>query len=661
MKYLKTFLFFFFSFSLIFFSFSLSLAYAEMVYPIQTMSKLDCRFQDYASLWDDCKMTLPILKTSDYTKYKNDYSLYRRVYTILWGSSYDYGWDVWNGWHQWVDISTSKWTPVYAITDWKVVLAKNLAWRWNTVKIVHTINWRNVYSNYSHLAKIDVWVWDKVQAKTKIWEVWSTWNSTWNHLHFQIDISVSGSWPRYRSSCSEKKYENIVNTSVCFDQLNTNTIDPLLFLETNWSVVKTKIIDKTKQEVISQVWLLSRKEILKREIEEFLRMYDVKVNITSLWWNIELWKSWTFRITVKDKKTKKPFTWSFPGDMNFKFDWKKFDIFPTWIFQIDNWIRDFKVTPKMSGKMSLDIYIWETFFKKLTFWVIDTKKAIIPTSWVLYTIKKNVISNNSKGILYFKDNFWLNILWFKFDWKIKLKSNDNSVKFCIKKWNSISDINYLYNSNCDEKSFLNEVEFSYKDTISWILIFDYKVSNIWLNTLNIEYNSKSFLSRNLLWVEPYGLDVNYPYYSDVINISKLWFASWLSKWYFLQDRDLSTLDWVNMLNALLDYKISKCSTKECKNTYLEKLYNLSKYKTDKYTYFTRWEYLKLIWDTLNLQTYTWNDYISFRDLDSDLQEYSKNILKAKTWNDYFGKTRYFQPNKKITRWEWAFLLNSVLD
>jgi hypothetical protein len=58
------------------------------------MSKPECRFQDFQSLSAECKQQLPILKTADYQKYKNDYSVYRRIYTVLWGSSYDYGWDI---------------------------------------------------------------------------------------------------------------------------------------------------------------------------------------------------------------------------------------------------------------------------------------------------------------------------------------------------------------------------------------------------------------------------------------------------------------------------------------------------------------------------------------------------------------------------------------
>lgn len=93
----------------------------------------------------------------------------------------------------WVDIATAKWTPVYAISEGTVIIASELNMLWNTVAIKHTINWKEVVSSYSHMSLIDAKKWDKVKAWTKIWEVWSTWNSTGNHLHFQIDIDTSSS------------------------------------------------------------------------------------------------------------------------------------------------------------------------------------------------------------------------------------------------------------------------------------------------------------------------------------------------------------------------------------------------------------------------------------------------------------------------------------
>gem|GEM_PF-1164890 len=81
---------------LIFFTIFISFAQAnaKLVYPIQEMSRPECRFQDFSTLTPDCKMQLPILRTNEIEKYKNDYSLYRRVYTVLYGASYTYGWDV---------------------------------------------------------------------------------------------------------------------------------------------------------------------------------------------------------------------------------------------------------------------------------------------------------------------------------------------------------------------------------------------------------------------------------------------------------------------------------------------------------------------------------------------------------------------------------------
>ena len=633
---------------------------ANLVYPIQTMSKLECRFQDYSTLGEDCKMSLPILKTSDYTKYKNDYNLYRRVYTILWWSTYNFGWDVGNWWHQWVDIASAKWTPVYSISDWKVVFTWNLAGRGNTVKIEYTINNRKIYANYSHLSKIDVSVWDEVKSMEKIWEVWSTWNSSWNHLHFQIDLTLSWKWPWYRSNCSEKNYNKIVNSNVCFEGLNNNTIDPLLFLETWGAIIKQATVEKPKLEIISQTWLLSRKEILKREIDDFLKNYDIKVSILNFWWNLELGKSGTVRIKVIDKRTKKPFNWSFPGDMNFKFDGKKFDIFPTGILQIDNWLRDFKITPKMEWKMNLDIYIWETFFKKLNFGVFNKSRSIIPKSWVFWLNKKNVISDNKTWLLYFKDNFWLNILWTNFDWEFIIKSENNTTKFCIKKASDLTKINYTINTKCKEENFSYEQKFSYKDTTFGVLIFDYKVLNIWVNNIIVVNSKNTISSKKVEWVLPEWLNVNYAYYDSVVNISKLWLSSWINKWYFLQDRELNREDWINFLKNTIEYKISKCQNDICKNEYFKNIALISKLSNDKYSYFTREEFIALIWEYFVLEEYNWNDYMQFRDLNEKLQNYSKNIFKKNTWKDYFWQTKYFQPNKKITRGEASYLIDMIL-
>lgn len=656
MKMLKIFLVFF-----LFFFIKWYANAADLVYPIQEMSKVECRFQSYSSLWSDCKMKLPILKTKDYEKYKNDYSLYRRVYTVLWAWSYTYGWDVWNGWHQWVDIASAAWTPVHAMTDWEVVVASFLTWRWNTVKIKHVVNGKTIYSNYSHLLKIGVSVWDKVKAWEKIWEVWSTWNSTWNHLHFQIDLtSASGPW--YRKNC-RVNYDSAVNSSTCYDELNSNTVDPLLFLETNGAIVKSSgVVEKPKQEKISTSWLLSREEILKREIQEFLNKYKVSVSIVDFWSNILLWEKWTLRVKVVNKYGRQvPFNWSFPWNMNFKYDSNKFDLFPVSIYQIDDWYRDIKITPKMSGKMSIDVYIWETFYKRINFWVINGKNGwAAPKTMASAISTSNVLSENKTWVLYFKDNFWINLLWVPFKWTYKITSNDGEMKFCIKKASSLSKLKQTFNSSCREEYFKSEVTFDYSDSTEGIILFDYKVLDTWNHSIVITSTSWELIwLKWIKWTIAKSLSTKYDYYEEIVSISKLWIPTWINKWYFLQDRELTQEDGVNFIKNSLSYLSSKCSNQTCKSLISEYKIALSKAPSSRYEKLSRYEFAELIEKYLPI-SYNWN-YMVYRDLDEKEQEVVKKVLKWETWKDKFWETRYFQPQKTITRGEAAFLISSALD
>gem|GEM_PF-932980 len=42
---------------------------AKIVYPIQQISELECRFEKFSDLSSKCKRSLPILNTKDYEKY----------------------------------------------------------------------------------------------------------------------------------------------------------------------------------------------------------------------------------------------------------------------------------------------------------------------------------------------------------------------------------------------------------------------------------------------------------------------------------------------------------------------------------------------------------------------------------------------------------------
>jgi len=226
----------------------------DIIYPLKQISKLKCRFEDFDTLSSDCKRDLPILKTKDYNKYIKEnwgYNEFTRIYTVLWGSSYKYGWDKGYGGHTGVDIATAKWTPVYNIAEWTVIVAKTDPSRGKVVSIKHTIKWKEITSNYAHLSKINVKKWQKVKVGLKIWEVGSTGNSTGNHLHFQLDLKYSFHPYYYSWKACPYSYYKITESGICFDELATYTLDPLEFLENKGAILDKLVINKVNSQKIN--------------------------------------------------------------------------------------------------------------------------------------------------------------------------------------------------------------------------------------------------------------------------------------------------------------------------------------------------------------------------------------------------------------------------
>lgn len=281
----------------------------KVVYPLQQVSKLECRYENFTDLDGSCKENLKILKTNDYKKYSEQsdwYNDYTRRYSVLWWASYTYWWDVWNWWHMWVDIATSEWTPVYAMADWEIIIAKNKLEFWNLISIKHEINWKKIVSNYAHLSKISVKEWEKVSAWEKIWEVWSTWNSTWNHLHFQIDLQTKSSPAYYSYDTCPYSYNDIVNEWKCFNELQNITVDPLSFLETSWAILNNIVIKevtvKAKTTTNSTVSAWNASNIFNSTIyidSSFDDIVEVQKIYKALWyykWKID----WNYNSVIND-------------------------------------------------------------------------------------------------------------------------------------------------------------------------------------------------------------------------------------------------------------------------------------------------------------------------------------------------------------------------
>lgn len=125
----------------------------QLVYPLHEVSTLDCRHQEWATLNEACKLSLPIIQNADYDRYRNNKN-YTDIYTVLFGGHYNDGWDKENGSHYGIDIASAKGTPLYAIANGKVYFAGQQAGYGNVVKIQFVYNGVMYFATYGHMDQI---------------------------------------------------------------------------------------------------------------------------------------------------------------------------------------------------------------------------------------------------------------------------------------------------------------------------------------------------------------------------------------------------------------------------------------------------------------------------------------------------------------------------
>lgn len=748
----------------------------NIIYPLKEISKLECRFTNFDELSSDCKQQLPVLKTGDYKKYaKKDgwYNDYTRLYTVLWWSSYKYGWDVWNWGHMWTDIATAKWTPVYSIANWTVIKSWNDWMLWKSVVIKHVINWKTIVSSYSHMSKINVSVWDKVYSWTKVWEVGSTWNSTWNHLHFQIDIDTKNSPAYYDYNSCPYSYYSITEEWKCYNELKRLTVDPLLFLETKWAVlnnIKTttqkvdrneigedwidisifnrtvhvgyaindvkqvqKIMTKfgyynnnlsgdyndvidavidyqvergvienrnstwagwfgpstraqakkdynnnfiTSWEVLDDEYsqitentietqkiernnLMTRKEIEALEVKNFLKDYNIELNFKKAWTNVAVWDTEILELEITDRLWR-PFKGNMPWTMTFIANQEKINLFPTKLFYFTDGKRDIQITWLKEWNTKLYIKVWDVNIKTFNINIYNWKKTIYPESATLINNKNIVLWDSSTWIWVFQDSEGKKMINLPFGSTFKLKWTPWT-EVCIKRGN-LNTIRSTYARWCSEDEYKQEIDFTYDDTIVWLLIFDYRTTN---RDAKIEivnnYNNVTMSSSKLTVNNPKGLAYNYEYKNEVLSMLEDWIVSWINQWYFMQDRQLNQVDAYNWISNSLENLKNQTNDNKTKNEISNKINELNRLKRNatKYKYLTRMDFTALTYKYLinNQKVEVEKNY---KDLDESKNMVASAVLKWTTWKDTYWES-YFQPSNTITRWEASFILSTTLN
>ncbi len=401
-----------------------------------------------------------------------------------------------------------------------------------------------------------------------------------------------------------------------------------------------------KIETVSRENLMTREEIEAREVQEFLGMYDISfVNPIS-----QLAEKETKVSLMQVENAKgRGFKGNSPGNISFVYDESKVSVFPKNFYNFSDGQREISITGKAAGHTTISVKLGDVIVK--TFSVTVGKIGATPKveSAKLYTGKQVVVSEGSTGIVLMKDQYGNKMVRTSFSWNYEIKS-DTAVKYCIKRW-VIEDIISIYKRPCLDEEYSDTLSFTYKDTIGWLLVFDYKVFD--KKSINLRLTAISpqkELAKNTIEVQnPKGLTPEYPYYESIVAGLESHVLTGINKGYFLEDRELSARDGVEWIKNILQ----KTPNSQ------QKLESLQKETQDKFTSLTRAEFLKLThtylssWGTSALKEY--------RDLESPEESMVASIVGNKyDWQDGFWEN-YFQPDKKITRGEAAYFLTQALE
>lgn len=752
---------------------------AKIVYPIQQISELECRFEKFSDLDSKCKRSLPILKTKDYEKYaKQDggYNDFTRIYTVLWGSSYKYGWDIGFGGHQGVDIATAEGTPVYAMSDGKVIIAKKMLGWGNNVSIEHIIDGKKIVSNYSHLNVIWARVGQNVRAGEQIGTVWNTGNSFGNHLHFQIDLDTPFHPYYYDSKTCPYSYNQITEQGVCFDDLQANTLDPLAFLESKWAILdsiqtttpaltstkkptistnsnknifeKTVYIDyaesdvKQVQEIFKDLgyytgkidgdynqvlsavvdyqmnswviesrsedgagWfgpktraqtkidydkyladsgekpavvavvetpvvtvkkapikkiqrenLLTREEIEAKELEEFMKENTLEIKLKEVGGNIRLNNTSLLSVDVKTLKGRS-YKWNLPATMTFEVDESIVSVFPTSLYNFNRAARDIKLTGLSNGNTTLKVKIGSKTIETIDLKVYQSDEVIYPKTGKIYGWNSIVVWETKTALAIMRDAAGKRLINVPYGSSYTLQTNDDA-EICIKSW-SIENIKKIYKQKCKDSGFQDQATFTYNETTAWVLLFDYKATgqNPEIELIN-NYDKTSISSKTLAVRNPKGLQSNYVYHDEVIDLLEQWVVSGINQGYFLETRWLSKKDAVAWIENSLDIIEQNNSDEQIKQdivVHRERLKDESRGGIS----ITRQEFLTLAYDYLIFDKTPSNIAINYRDL-NDAEDAIANLVfnSDTTWKDAFGDN-YYRPRVAITRGEAAFLLSQA--
>lgn len=402
----------------------------SLEYPLQRVSTLECRTTAREEMtWSNCKINLPIIEDANYEKYENK-KTYRDIYTTLWGASYNDSWNQYSGAHDWVDIASAKWTPLYSIWEGKIYYAGRQNGYGNVVKIEYIVDGEHVFAVYWHMDTMIVKKDDIVKKWQQIWTVWNSgntfWALWWYHVHFEIAKDNAGR-PMYAflwcSDLNKWTYQIIMN-GLCRTELVTHSYDPIEFIEKYIEVTKpnsratstwkniTEIVDKWNIEkpIVNEEKVAINDE--KEDTKEIIKPVESDKSTDGNTNNIESW-TWsnTWNLVELDFSKTSEALKHFASQRNLEITMSGWNNGIIWIW--DKLILEINVSDKKDSSK----FVW---LLKYVIGFITTNKNIETDIVNLQLIKSSWTKITIEWKKAWKTTLIINLAWEKI-WKLNIE------------------------------------------------------------------------------------------------------------------------------------------------------------------------------------------------------------------------------------------------
>ncbi|USN58812.1 MAG: peptidoglycan-binding protein [Candidatus Peribacteria bacterium] len=177
---------------------------------------------------------------------------------------------------------------------------------------------------------------------------------------------------------------------------------------------QVEIANNVKTEKISRDGLLSRDEIEKREVEDFIKHNDIELNLKNVGGNIELGTTSILKLEITNNKGR-PFKGNMPSGMTFTVDSNKVKVFPSKLYYFTDGKRDIQLTGIGAGNTTLYVKIGNQVIKSIPLKVYDTGKQVEPEIGAIITNKSIVLGDNKTGIVVFRDENKKNLINLRYE------------------------------------------------------------------------------------------------------------------------------------------------------------------------------------------------------------------------------------------------------